>query len=87
MLSVVPLVAVAAAVFWSVYRKFSKAFKISRKPGYRRGNDARNYVVKANEWYEIARYDGKKRRVKYIKGGNTEDTTFIIFCLFGLSLP
>lgn len=91
MISIVPLVAIAAVLFGRFIRKNSKNIQDQVA-------DSQNVVVEslqaitvvkafANEWYEIARYKNKiKEVVKVaIKGGNYRGyfASFIIFCLFG----
>ncbi|CAM3035856.1 ABC transporter ATP-binding protein [Flavobacterium frigoris] len=91
MLSVVPLVAVAAVVFGRFIRKFSKNVQdqVAESQVIVEETMQGISIVKAfaNEWYEIARYDGKiKEVVKLaIKGGKYRGyfASFIIFCLFG----
>ena len=91
MVSVVPLVAVAAVFFGRFIRKYSKNLQDQVA-------DSQSIVVEslqaitvvkafANEWYEIARYKNKINEVVKIaiKGGNYRGyfASFIIFCLFG----
>lgn len=91
MISIVPLVAVAAVIFGRFIRKYSKILQDEVA-------DSQNIVVEslqaitvvkafANEWYEIARYKNKISEVVKvaIKGGNYRGyfASFIIFCLFG----
>jgi ABC-type multidrug transport system fused ATPase/permease subunit len=91
MLSVVPLVAVAAVFFGRFIRKYAK--KVQDQVA-----ESQEIVVEsmqgisivkafANEWYEIARYKNKINEVVKvaIKGGNYRGyfASFIIFCLFG----
>lgn len=91
MLSVVPLVAVAAVFFGRFIRKYAK--KVQDQVA-----ESQEIVVEsmqgisivkafANEWYEIARYKNKISEVVKvaIKGGNYRGyfASFIIFCLFG----
>ncbi|MFB0910372.1 MAG: ABC transporter transmembrane domain-containing protein [Flavobacterium sp.] len=91
MLSVVPLVAVAAVIFGRFIRKFAKSVqdKVAESQVIVEETMQGISIVKAfaNEWYEIARYDGKiKEVVKLaIKGGKYRGyfASFIIFCLFG----
>jgi len=91
MLSVVPLVAVAAVVFGRFIRKYSKKVQdqVAESQVIVEETMQGISIVKAfaNEWYEIARYDGKiKEVVKLaIKGGKYRGyfASFIIFCLFG----
>ncbi|WP_016989571.1 ABC transporter ATP-binding protein [Flavobacterium sp. ACAM 123] len=91
MLSVVPLVAVAAVIFGRFIRKFSKSVQdqVAESQVIVEETMQGISIVKAfaNEWYEIARYDGKiKEVVKLaIKGGKYRGyfASFIIFCLFG----
>lgn len=91
MLSVVPLVAVAAVIFGRFIRKYSKTVqdKVAESQVIVEETlqGISNVKAFANEWYEIARYDGKiKEIVKIaIKGGLYRGyfASFIIFCLFG----
>lgn len=91
MLSVVPLVAVAAVVFGRFIRKYSKKVQdqVAESQVIVEETLQGITMVKAfaNEWYEIARYDGKIRDIVAlaIKGGKYRGyfASFIIFCLFG----
>ena len=91
MLSVVPLVAVAAVIFGRFIRKYSKKVQdqVAESQVIVEETMQGISIVKAfaNEWYEIARYNGKiKEIVKIaIKGGKYRGyfASFIIFCLFG----
>ena len=91
MLSVVPLVAVAAVIFGRFIRKYSKKVQdqVAESQVIVEETMQGISIVKAfaNEWYEIARYTGKiKEIVKIaIKGGKYRGyfASFIIFCLFG----
>jgi len=91
MLSVVPLVAVAAVIFGRFIRRYSKKVQdqVAESQVIVEETMQGISIVKAfaNEWYEIARYDGKiKDVVKLaIKGGLYRGyfASFIIFCLFG----
>lgn len=91
MLSVVPLVAVAAVVFGRFIRKYSKKVQdqVAESQVIVEETMQGISIVKAfaNEWYEIARYDGKIRDIVKlaIKGGRYRGyfASFIIFCLFG----
>lgn len=91
MLSVVPLVAVAAVVFGRFIRKYSKNVqdKVAESQVVVEETMQGISIVKAfaNEWYEIARYNGKIKEVVKIaiKGGKYRGyfASFIIFCLFG----
>lgn len=91
MLSIVPLVAVAAVIFGRFIRKYSKKVQdqVAESQVIVEETMQGISIVKAfaNEWYEIARYDGKiKDVVKLaIKGGKYRGyfASFIIFCLFG----
>jgi ABC-type multidrug transport system fused ATPase/permease subunit len=91
MLSVVPLVGIAAVIFGRFIRKYSKIVQDQVA-------DSQNIVIEsmqgisivkafANEWYEIARYKHKIEEVVKvaIKGGNYRGffASFIIICLFG----
>src|SRR6187402_294656 len=91
MVSVVPLVGVAAVIFGRFIRKYSKKVQdqVAESQVVVEETMQGISIVKAfaNEWYEIARYDGKiKEVVKLaIKGGKYRGyfASFIIFCLFG----
>ena len=91
MLSVVPLVAVAAVIFGRFIRKYSKNVqdKVAESQIIVEETMQGISIVKAfaNEWYEIARYNGKIKEVVKIaiKGGKYRGyfASFIIFCLFG----
>ncbi len=91
MLSVVPLVAVAAVVFGRFIRKYSKNVqdKVAESQVIVEETMQGISIVKAfaNEWYEIARYNLKIKEVVSIaiKGGKYRGyfASFIIFCLFG----
>ncbi len=91
MLSVVPLVAVAAVIFGRFIRKYSKKVQdqVAESQVIVEETMQGISIMKAfaNEWYEIARYNGKiKEIVKIaIKGGKYRGyfASFIIFCLFG----
>ena len=91
MLSVVPLVAVAAVIFGRFIRKYSKKVQdqVAESQVIVEETMQGISIVKAfaNEWYEIARYNGKiKEIVKIaIKGGKYRGyfASFIIFSLFG----
>jgi len=91
MLSVVPLVAIAAVIFGRFIRKYSKKVQdqVAESQVIVEETMQGISIVKAfaNEWYEIARYNGKiKEIVKIaIKGGKFRGyfASFIIFCLFG----
>jgi ABC transporter fused permease/ATP-binding protein len=91
MLSVVPLVAVAAVIFGRFIRKYSKSVQdqVAESQVIVEETMQGISVVKAfaNEWYEIARYNGKIKEVVKIaiKGGKYRGyfASFIIFCLFG----
>jgi ABC-type multidrug transport system fused ATPase/permease subunit len=91
MLSVVPLVAIAAVVFGRFIRKYSKKVQdqVAESQVIVEETMQGISIVKAfaNEWYEIARYDGKIRDIVKlaIKGGQYRGyfASFIIFCLFG----
>ncbi len=91
MLSVVPLVAVAAVIFGRFIRKYSKSVqdKVAESQVVVEETMQGISIVKAfaNEWYEIARYNGKIKEVVSIaiKGGKYRGyfASFIIFCLFG----
>jgi ABC-type multidrug transport system fused ATPase/permease subunit len=91
MLSVVPLVAVAAVIFGRFIRKYSKKVQdqVAESQVIVEETMQGISIVKAfaNEWYEIARYNGKIRDIVKlaIKGGKYRGyfASFIIFCLFG----
>ncbi|WP_281632640.1 ABC transporter ATP-binding protein [Flavobacterium luteolum] len=91
MLSVVPLVAIAAVVFGRFIRKYSKKVQdqVAESQVIVEETMQGISIVKAfaNEWYEIARYKGKISEVVKlaIKGGKYRGyfASFIIFCLFG----
>jgi ABC-type multidrug transport system fused ATPase/permease subunit len=91
MLSVVPLVAVAAVVFGRFIRRYSKKVQdqVAESQVIVEETMQGISIVKAfaNEWYEIARYKGKINEVVKlaIKGGKYRGyfASFIIFCLFG----
>lgn len=91
MLSVVPLVAVAAVIFGRFIRKYSKQVQdqVAESQVIVEETMQGISIVKAfaNEWYEIARYKGKINEVVKlaIKGGKYRGyfASFIIFCLFG----
>ena len=91
MLSVVPLVAVAAVIFGRFIRKYSKKVQdqVAESQVIVEETMQGISIVKAfaNEWYEIARYKGKISEVVKIgiKGGKYRGyfASFIIFCLFG----
>ncbi|MFV8375864.1 ABC transporter ATP-binding protein [Flavobacterium sp. LB1P71] len=91
MLSVVPLVAVAAVIFGRFIRKYSKNVqdKVAESQVIVEETMQGITIVKAfaNEWYEISRYNGKIKEVVKIaiKGGKYRGyfASFIIFCLFG----
>lgn len=91
MLSVVPLVAIAAVIFGRFIRKYSKKVQdqVAESQVIVEETMQGISIVKAfaNEWYEIARYNGKISEVVKlaIKGGQYRGyfASFIIFCLFG----
>ena len=91
MLSVVPLVAVAAVIFGRFIRKYSKQVQdqVAESQVIVEETMQGISIVKAfaNEWYEVARYKGKINEVVKlaIKGGKYRGyfASFIIFCLFG----
>lgn len=91
MLSVVPLVAVAAVVFGRFIRRYSKKVQdqVAESQVIVEETLQGISIVKAfaNEWHEIARYNGKISEVVKlaIKGGKYRGyfASFIIFCLFG----
>ena len=91
MLSVVPLVAVAAVIFGRFIRKYSKKVQdqVAESQVIVEETMQGISIVKAfaNEWYEIERYKEKVKEVVQIaiKGGLYRGyfASFIIFCLFG----
>lgn len=91
MLSVVPLVAIAAVIFGRFIRKYSKKVQDqvaeSQVIVEETLQGITNVKAFANEWYEIARYNGKIAEIAKIaiKGGRYRGyfASFIIFCLFG----
>src|SRR6187402_1121891 len=91
MLSVVPVVAVAAVFFGRFIRKYSKIVQdqVAESQGIVVESMQAITIVKAfaNEWYEIIRYKKKINDVVKvaIKGGNYRGifASFIIVCLFG----
>jgi len=91
MLSVVPVVAVAAVIFGRFIRKYSKIVQdqVAESQGIVVESMQAITIVKAfaNEWYEIIRYKKKINDVVKvaIKGGNYRGVfaSFIIICLFG----
>ncbi|BDB53326.1 ABC transporter ATP-binding protein [Flavobacterium ammonificans] len=91
MLSVVPLVAVAAVIFGRFIRSYSKKVqdKVAESQVIVEETMQGISIVKAfaNEWYEIARYKAQIKEVIQIaiKGGKYRGyfASFIIFCLFG----
>ncbi|MEN9909535.1 MAG: hypothetical protein RLZZ540_2684 [Bacteroidota bacterium] len=91
MVSVVPLVGVVAVFFGRFIRKYSKKVQdqVAESQVVVEETMQGISIVKAfaNEWYEIARYQGKiKEVVKVaIKGGQLRGyfASFIIICLFG----
>ncbi len=91
MLSIVPLVAIAAVIFGRFIRKYSKktqdTIAESQVIVEETLQGISNVKAFANEWYEMARYSTKiKEIVKIaIKGGQYRGyfASFIIFCLFG----
>jgi len=91
MLSVVPLVAIAAVIFGRFIRKYSKKVQdqVAESQVIVEETMQGISIVKAfaNEWYEIARYDGKIRDIVKLAiiGGKYRGyfASFIIFCLFG----
>lgn len=91
MLSVVPLVAVAAVIFGRFIRSYSKKVqdKVAESQVIVEETMQGISIVKAfaNEWYEITRYKMQIKEVIQIaiKGGKYRGyfASFIIFCLFG----
>lgn len=91
MLSIVPLVAIAAVIFGRFIRKYSKktqdTIAESQVIVEETLQGISNVKAFANEWYEMARYTTKIREIVKIaiKGGQYRGyfASFIIFCLFG----
>lgn len=91
MVSVVPLVGVAAVIFGRFIRKYSKKVQdqVAESQVVVEETMQGISIVKAfaNEWYEIERYKTKIREVVKIaiKGGQFRGyfASFIIICLFG----
>ena len=91
MLSIVPVVAVAAVIFGRFIRKYSKKVQDqvaeSQVIVEETLQGISNVKAFANEWYEIARYNGKIAEIVKIaiKGGKYRGyfASFIIFSLFG----
>ncbi len=91
MLSIVPLVAIAAVIFGRFIRKYSKKTQDiiaeSQVIVEETLQGISNVKAFANEWYEMARYTVKIREIVKvaIKGGQYRGyfASFIIFCLFG----
>ncbi len=91
MLSVVPLVAVAAVIFGRFIRKYSKKVQDTVAESHVIVEETlqgiSNVKAFANEWYEIARYRIKIAEIVKIAitGGLYRGyfASFIIFCLFG----
>jgi ABC-type multidrug transport system fused ATPase/permease subunit len=91
MVSVVPLVGVAAVLFGRYIRKYSKKVQdqVAESQVVVEETMQGISIVKAfaNEWYEIARYKERIREVVKIaiKGGQLRGyfASFIIVCLFG----
>lgn len=91
MVSVVPLVGVAAVIFGRFIRKYSKKVQdqVAESQVVVEETMQGISIVKAfaNEWHEIARYKAKIREVVKmgIKGGQFRGyfASFIIICLFG----
>lgn len=91
MVSVVPLVGVAAVIFGRFIRKYSKKVQdqVAESQVVVEETMQGISIVKAfaNEWYEITRYKDKIREVVKmgIKGGQFRGyfASFIILCLFG----
>jgi len=85
------LVAVAAVIFGRFIRKYSKKVQdqVAESQVIVEETMQGISIVKAfaNEWYEIARYNGKTKEIVKIaiKGGKYRGyfASFIIFCLFG----
>lgn len=91
MLSIVPLVAIAAVIFGRFIRKYSKktqdTIAESQVIVEETLQGISNVKAFANEWYEMARYTTKIQEIVKIaiKGGQYRGyfASFIIFCLFG----
>lgn len=91
MVSIVPLVGVAAVLFGRFIRKYSKKVQdqVAESQVVVEETMQGISIVKAfaNEWYEISRYQGKIKEVVKIaiKGGQLRGyfASFIIICLFG----
>lgn len=91
MISIVPLVGVAAVLFGRFIRKYSKKVQdqVAESQVVVEETMQGISIVKAfaNEWYEIARYKTKIKEVVKIaiKGGQLRGyfASFIIICLFG----
>lgn len=91
MVSIVPLVGVAAVLFGRFIRKYSKKVQdqVAESQVVVEETMQGISIVKAfaNEWYEITRYQGKIKEVVKIaiKGGQLRGyfASFIIICLFG----
>ncbi len=91
MISVVPLVGVAAVIFGRFIRKYSKKVQdqVAESQVVVEETMQGISIVKAfaNEWYEIERYKAKIKEVVKIaiKGGQFRGyfASFIIICLFG----
>ena len=91
MLSIVPLVAVAAVIFGRFIRKYSKktqdTIAESQVIVEETLQGISNVKAFANEWYEIGRYGAKINEIVKIaiKGGQYRGyfASFIIMCLFG----
>ncbi|RZJ64215.1 MAG: ATP-binding cassette domain-containing protein [Flavobacterium sp.] len=91
MLSIVPLVAVAAVIFGRFIRKYSKKTQDmiaeSQVIVEETLQGISNVKAFANEWYEVIRYSSKIKEIVAvgIKGGLYRGyfASFIIFCLFG----
>jgi ABC-type multidrug transport system fused ATPase/permease subunit len=91
MLSIVPVVAVAAVIFGRFIRKYSRrtqdAIAESQVIAEETLQGITNVKAFANEWYEIGRYSAKIKEIVAIaiKGGQYRGyfASFIILCLFG----
>jgi ABC-type multidrug transport system fused ATPase/permease subunit len=91
MLSIVPLVAIAAVIFGRFIRRYSKKTQDSIAESQVIVEETlqgiSNVKAFANEWYEMARYTAKIQEIVKIaiKGGQYRGyfASFIIFCLFG----
>lgn len=91
MLSIVPLVAIAAVIFGRFIRRYSRKTQDKIAESHTIVEETlqgiANVKAFANEWYEVARYRLKIAEIVgiAIKGGQYRGyfASFIIFCLFG----